>query len=411
MTTNKSFKFLLLWTAKYPCLQSAPCIRLCKTVLAFILLTTSPIGSAIAATAPPLGTAGGFAVLGASTVTNTGSTSISGSLGLSPGTSITGFPPGNVIGATHAADALAASAQLDATSAYSNLTGQSCTTNYGSADKDLAGLTLSPGVYCFLSSAQISTGGTLTLDGLGNANAVWIFQMGSTLTTFSGASVVLINGAQQSNIFWPVGSSATLGTTTLFKGTIIAQVSITLNTSATVSGRVLALNGAVTLDSNTVSAPQPSISISKSVLVFSDPINASSNPKAIPGAVMNYTIAILNSGTGPVDGGTMVITDPIPANVAMFVSDINGANSGPAVFLQGSPSSDLVYKFTELGSNTDDLDFSSDGGSTWAYVPTPGADGCDPLVTNLRINPKGLFVSAASPPSPGFALNFRVCVK
>jgi uncharacterized repeat protein (TIGR01451 family) len=382
---------------------------MCKAVLSFMLLSTAQIGSVIAAIAPPLGTAGGFAVLGASTVSNIGSTTIIGNLGLSPGTVIDGFPPGNVIGATHAADALAASAQTDAGSAYGNLTGQSCTTDYGSADKDLAGLMLSPGVYCFGSSAQISTGGTLTLDGLGSANAVWIFKIGSTLTTISGASVVLINGAQQSNIFWQVGSSATLGTTTLFKGTIIAQVSITLNTSATVSGRVLARTGAVTLDSNTISAPQPSISISKSVLVHSDPINAGTNPKAIPGAHMTYTIAALNSGTGAVDDGTVVITDPIPANVAMFVGDINGSTSGPVLFTQGT--STLTYTFVGLGSSTDNVDFSNNFGATWTYVPTPGADGCDPQVTNLRVNPKGLFVSAAAPSVPAFSLDFRVCVK
>jgi uncharacterized repeat protein (TIGR01451 family) len=231
--------------------------------------------------------------------------------------------------------------------------------------------------------------------------------MGSTLTTISGASVVLINGAQQSNIFWQVGSSATLGTTTLFKGTIIALVSITLNTSASVSGRVLARTGAVTLDSNTVVAPQPSISIAKSVFVHSDPFNGGANPKAIPGAQMTYTITALNSGTGPVDGGTVVLTDPIPSTVAMYVGDINGSNSGPVLFTQGT--STLSYSFLGLQSSADDVDFSSNGGASWSYVPTPSVDGCDPLVTNLRINPKGLFVSA--PTSSVFSLDFRVCVK
>jgi uncharacterized repeat protein (TIGR01451 family) len=407
MITTRTLKFFLPRVAKHLCFQSSLCIPACKAVLPFIFMSTALIGSATAATAPPVGTAGGFAVLGASTVTNTGSTTINGSIGLSPGTSITGFPPGNVIGVTHIADALAASAQIDAGSAYDNLAGQLCTTDYGSADKDLAGLTLSPGVYCFGSSAQISTGGTLTLDGLGNTNAVWIFKMGSTLTTISGASVVLINGAQQSNIFWQVGSSATLGTTTLFKGTIIALVSITLNTSASVSGRVLARTGAVTLDSNTVVAPQPSISIAKSVFVHSDPFNGGANPKAIPGAQMTYTITALNSGTGPVDGGTVVLTDPIPSTVAVYVGDINGSNSGPVLFTQGT--STLSYSFLGLQSSADDVDFSSNGGASWSYVPTPSADGCDPLVTNLRINPKGLFVSA--PTSSVFSLDFRVCVK
>jgi hypothetical protein len=124
---------------------------------------------------------------------------------------------------------------------------------------------------------------------------------------------------------------------------------------------------------------------------------------------MTYTIAALNSGTGAVDDGTVVITDPIPANVAMFVGDINGSTSGPVLFTQGT--STLTYTFVGLGSSTDNVDFSNNFGATWTYVPTPGADGCDPQVTNLRVNPKGLFVSAAAPSVPAFSLDFRVCVK
>lgn len=376
---------------------------------ALFLLTRAD--AALAATAPSLGVASRFAVLGASTVTNTGATTITGDLGLSPGSSITGFPPGNVVGTTHPTDATAASAQADITTAYDAMTGQVCTTSFGPGDQNLAGLTLMPGVYCFASSASIATGGTLTLDAGGNANAVWIFKMASTLTTVSGASVVLANGAQQSNVFWQVGSSATLGTTTVFKGTIIALTSITLATGASVAGRVLARNGAVTLDSNTVTATQAGLTIAKSVHVHSDPFNAVSKPKAIPGALMTYIITVLNTGSGPVDSGTMVITDPIPPNAAMFVSDINGAGSGPVLFTQGSTTSGLSYTFAALGSGADDLDFSNDGGATWNYVPTPGADGCDALVTNLRVNPKGQFVGTAAPTYPGFSVNFRVCLK
>jgi len=125
---------------------------------------------------------------------------------------------------------------------------------------------------------------------------------------------------------------------------------------------------------------------------------------------MTYTVAVVNSGTGPVDSGTTVITDPIPDNAALFVSDINGAGSGPVLFTQGTTSSTLSYTFTALNNSGDDVDFSNNGGATWTYVPTPGVDGCDPLVTHLRINPKGRFVGTAAAPNPGFSLNYRVCV-
>lgn len=239
-----------------------------------------------------------------------------------------------------------------------------------------------------------------------------MFQIGSTLTTAASSSILLINGGQQSNVFWQVGSSATLGVSSAFKGTIIALTSITLNTSANVSGRVLARNGTVTLDSNTISL-FPTLTFAKSVVAYSDPVNVTTNPKAIPGSEMLYTITMTNSGNGAVDNNTTVVTDPIPANTALYVSDINGAGSGsgPVHFTDGTPASGLTYTFTALGNMIDDVDFSSDSGATWAYVPTPGADGCDPLVTNLRINPKGTFAGNATPPSPSLSLNFRVCVK
>jgi hypothetical protein len=205
---------------------------------------------ALAQTAPPLGEAGSFAVLGASTVTNTGPTIVTGDLGLSPGTAVTGFPPGTLVGGSiHAADALAAQAQNDATTAYNDLADQACTTTYGPVT-DVGGMTLLPGVYCFESSAAVT--GTLTLNAQGNPNAVFVFKTGSTFITASGASVLVINGGQNCNVFWQVGSSATLGTTSTVRGTIIALASITLNTGATLSGRAIARTAAVTLDSNAV---------------------------------------------------------------------------------------------------------------------------------------------------------------
>jgi hypothetical protein len=195
-----------------------------------------------------LGTAQTFAVLGGSTVTNTGSSVLTGDLGVSPGSAITGFPPGIVNGTTHAGDATALGAQNAVTTAYNALAGEVCTSNL--SGQDLGGMKLTPGVYCFTSSAQLT--GTLTLDAQGSASAVFVFKIGSTLTTTSGSSVVVINGGSNCNVFWQVGSSATLGTGTTFAGNILALTSIALNTGASVSGRALARNGAVTLDTNTV---------------------------------------------------------------------------------------------------------------------------------------------------------------
>lgn len=211
---------------------------------AICLCAASP---ALAATAPNLGTAETFVVLGGSTVTNTGSSILVGDLGVSPGLAIVGFPPGIVNGTTHAGDAVAMQAQSDLVTAYNDAAGQMCDTDL--TGQDLGGLVLLPGTYCFTSSAQLT--GTLTLNAQGDPNAVFVFQIGSSLTTASNAVVDVINGGSDCNVFWQVGSSATLGTSTAFAGSILALTSITSNTSATVSGQLLARNGAVTLDSLT----------------------------------------------------------------------------------------------------------------------------------------------------------------
>jgi len=195
---------------------------------------------ALAGTSPGLGAVESFAVLGGSTVTNTGSTIVNGDLGVWPGFAITGFPLGIVVppSTIHAGDAAAQQAQSDVTTANNALTAQACTTDL--TGQDLGGLKLTAGVYCFSTSAQLT--GILTLDAQGDPDAVWIFKIGSTLTTASASSVILINSASSCNVFWQVGSSATLGTTTAFEGNILAFASITMNTGASLSGRALAPN-------------------------------------------------------------------------------------------------------------------------------------------------------------------------
>lgn len=197
-----------------------------------------------------LGTADSFAVLAGSTVTNTGPSLVYGNLGVSPDTAITGFPPGSVTGTKYSAGAVAQQAQKDDTTAYNYLAGLPFTTDL--TGQDLGGRTLLPGVYHFDDLAQLT--GALTLNAQGSDNAVWVFQIGSTLTTASASSVGVINGGPDDSVFWQVGSSATLGTTTVFEGNILALASITLTTGAIIPcGRALAQTGAVTMDTNVIS--------------------------------------------------------------------------------------------------------------------------------------------------------------
>jgi hypothetical protein len=197
-----------------------------------------------------------FDILAGSTVTNSGPTVINGNLGVSPGTAITGFSgfapggPGIVNGTIHSADGVALQAQNELTTAYNTAAGAFST---GVKSGDIGGTTVTPGVYAIASTLGIT--GTVTLDAQGNPNAQFIFQIGSGLTTAVGSIVFLTNGAQASNVFWQVGSSATLGTSSAFSGNILAQASISLGTGALLQGRALARTGAVTLLSNIGTAP------------------------------------------------------------------------------------------------------------------------------------------------------------
>lgn len=195
-----------------------------------------------------LGSASTYAVLAGSTVTNAGPTIINGDLGVSPGTAVTGFPPGTVNGAIHAGDAAAAQAKTDLLAAQLDASGRLGGLVLAG---DLSGLTFTPGLYKNSTSVMLSSG-NVTLDAQGDANAIFIFQMGSTLTTSAGTQVILAGGAQAKNIYWSVGSSATLGVNSIFNGNILAEVSITVNTGAVNNGTLLTKTGAVTLQANTI---------------------------------------------------------------------------------------------------------------------------------------------------------------
>ncbi len=278
-----------------------------------------------------MGTAQNFAVLGSSTVTNTGPTVITGDLGVDPGTAVTGFPPGTVVAGTiHAADAVALQAQSDTTTAYNNLAGQACTTTFG-VPTDLVGQTLVPGVYCFSSSGSLT--GALTLNAQGNPSAVWVFKTGSTFITGSNASVVLINGAQQCNVFWQIGSSATIGTSTTFVGNILALTSISLTTNATLAGRALARNGAVTLDSNIVSITACAV---PPVTPIPPTVGKAFSPTTI-NAGGNSTLTITLSNADATDATlTAPLIDTLPSGVLIDGSSNTTCSGGTLTAVTGS---------------------------------------------------------------------------
>jgi Ice-binding-like/Domain of unknown function DUF11 len=288
-------------------------------VVAAAALIGMQSGGARAATTPvPLGTAANFAVLAGSTITNTGPTTINGDLGLSPGTSVTGFPPGQVTGTVNTADSVALQAKNDLTTAYNDAAAESVT---ATIPTELGGTTQTPGVY---NSAAGTFGitGTLTLDAQGNPNAIFIFQAASTLITASASNVSLINGAQASDVFWVVGSSATLGTNSTLQGNILALTSITVTTGTTIDGRALARNGAVTLDTDTITALTPALTISITSLTSS----------TAPGDTVDYTMTIADSGQTAYAGAT--VTDSLTGVLddATYNNDALATGGGTASF-------------------------------------------------------------------------------
>jgi Ice-binding-like len=228
-----------------------------RSVSLIILLPWAAVSVCATTVNVGLGAANLFAVLGGTAITNTGPSYINGNLGLWSGSSITGFPPGTVNGTIDTNNAIAVRAQTDLTSAYNLAAAQPC--GGVLTGQNLGGQTLTAGVYCFASSAQLT--GNLILNAQGDANAVFIFEIGGTLTTLSNSHVTIINGGTGNNVFWQVGNSATLGTASQFAGNILALSNITLNSGADIScGRALTLNGAVTMDTNEISMNGPGCS-------------------------------------------------------------------------------------------------------------------------------------------------------
>jgi type VI secretion system secreted protein VgrG len=256
---------------------------------------------------PPvsLGTAGNFAVLAGSGITNTGPTTIAGDVGTFPTTTETGFGSVTLIGTNHGGDAVAQLAKTDLTTAYNDAAGRLDATIVSG---DLGGQTLVPGVYKSASSLDLT--GTLTLNAHGNPYAVFIFQMGSTLTTASGSNVRLINGTQSCNVFWQIGSSATLGTGSTIRGTLLALTSITATTNATVDGRLLAMNGAVTLDTNTIAR-----AICEIPMILTKVCPTSPNTYFIVGDTATITLTVANNGSTAVTSATVLDQIFIPADV------------------------------------------------------------------------------------------------
>jgi uncharacterized repeat protein (TIGR01451 family) len=374
--------------------------RVAAIALLAALFAVAPFHTAIAQVAPPMGTTQSFAVLGGTTVTNTGPSVITGDLGLSPGSAVTGFPPGTVVGGTlHKTDALALQAQSDTTIAYNNLAGQAPTK--GLTGQDLGGMTLVKGVFSFSSSAQLT--GALTLDGQGDPASVWVFQIGSTLTTASAASVVLINGASPCNVYWQVGSSATIGTTTSFVGNIFALTSITLTTNASLAGRALARNGAVTMDSNTVSIAACGGTTGTPV---PPTLSKAFSPATInAGGTSTLTITLNNPNTKAA-GLSAPLTDMLPSGVV-----VSGAASttcgGTVTAIAGSSAVTLTGGTIPLnGSCVLVVDVAAASGGTYinslasgALVTSNGTNAA-PAVATLTVNSSG-----AVTPTLGKAFN------
>ena len=266
-------------------------------------------------------------MLGGQSVVNTGPTSLSSDLGVSPGTAITGFPPGTLGGTSHAADPVAAQAQSDLGIAYYDAASQATTQ---SVSGDLVGRTLVAGVYT--AGGPISVSGTLTFDGQNDPNSVFIVQAASTLITASASHINTIRGADACHIFWQVGSSATLGTASTFQGSILALTSVTVTTGAHVQGRALARNGAVTLDDDVFTSPACSTTPPSTPPTTTPPATpppaTTAPPAATPTSSTSSTTTTLTSSPTTVTGGTVTVT--------ATVTSPHGTPTGQVKFYEGN---------------------------------------------------------------------------
>ncbi len=288
-----------------------------------------------------LGTAKSYSVLAGSTVTNTGDTVLGGDLGVSPGTAVTGFPPSRTLGTIHAADAAASQAQSDLTTAYNDAAGRSAGT---ALSGELGGQPpLVAGVYTASSAALLT--GTLTLDGQTDPSSVFIFQIGSSLTTAVGSTVALVNGAQACNVFFQVGSSATLGVNSTFVGTILALTSVTVGSGATVEGRALARNGAVTLNDNTFTS--------------SACVAASPGPSATPSVSVSPTLSASPSVTATESVSPSASATPSESSspsATASESSTPSVTASPSTSVTVSQSSTPTVAITETGLLTEGPD-------------------------------------------------------
>jgi hypothetical protein len=298
-----------------------PLFRAASAVGLAALFLGGPLSSAAhaAATVPPLGTASAFSVLAGTTVTNTGPTTIDRSVGVHPGSAVTGESSMVIGGTVHKADAVALQAKTDLTTAYNQAAGQ---TPPIAQDPELGGETLVGGVYNRATAMGLT--GELTLDGANNPDSIWVFQAGSTLTTAPGARVTLINQANPCNVFWQVGSSATLDTTTAFVGTIMAEATITMNTGATIVGRTLARSGAVNLHSNVFTSPDCDYDED-----VADAVEPTPTPTPTPGGTggTNGGTGTTggNGGTGGTNGGTGAATGTTDTTATQVTETPTGA--------------------------------------------------------------------------------------
>lgn len=359
-----------------------------------LLMAFGTAGPATAAGAPVgLATAGTYSVLGGQTVTNTGPSRLNGDLGVSPGTAITGFPPGQIGGSRHAADANALQAQSDLTIAYDDAAGRAPT---GSVAGDLVGQTKVAGVY--KSTGPLALSGTLTLDAQGDPSSVFIFQVASTLTTATASYVNLINGAQACNVFWQIGSSATLGTASVFRGSILALTSISVQTNALVQGRALARNGAVTLDNDTFTsaacgATVPATPTSTTVAVAPKSTTTGTT------VTVTATVTGTTTPTGTVvftSGGTVLGTAPVNstghARLRLPVGSVPGTKTIVATYTGSttqlpstSPPATLTVRSAPPAPSSTAPGGSTGAGSTGAVSTAPTASTSGPVLASTGV--------------------------